>query len=65
MKGNILVNDVQRDLNKFRKMSCYIMQMDELSPYLSVLETMQLAANLKIGDRKTSSEKKALVSRTI
>lgn len=62
VKGDILVNDAVRDLNKFRKMSCYIMQFDELSPYLSVLEVMELSTELKIGNRMKSDEKKVLVS---
>ena len=38
------------------------MQKDELCPVLTVDELMQFAANLKIGNHKTSKAKQQLVS---
>ena len=42
-------------------MSCYIMQHDKLCPALNVMELMEFAANLKIGNKLSSDEKKQLV----
>ena len=59
--GEILVNGRTRNLRKFRKMSCYIMQEDQHLQHLSVLETMMCSANLKLSEKMTSDEKRQLV----
>lgn len=61
----MLVNGVKRDLNKFRKLSCYIMQQDELWPNLTVQELMDLAADLKTGNQSSPHERKEQVKQIL
>lgn len=55
--GSILLNGRRRDLNSFRRISCYITQDDRLQPLLTVYENMQIAAGLKFGPNVSQEER--------
>lgn len=61
MVGSITMNGMERDLNKFKKLSAYIMQDNQLHANLTVDEAMSVAASLKVGD-KTVAEREEIVS---
>ncbi|CAH1715477.1 ATP-binding cassette subfamily G member 4 [Aphis gossypii] len=48
-RGSIMVNSRPREMKSFRKMCRYIMQEDLLQPALTVLESMEIASDLKLG----------------
>lgn len=61
VEGTVYINGRVRNLNAFRKMSCYITQENRLQPLLTVLENMRLAADLKLGTNVKKYEKLARI----
>ncbi|KAI7815560.1 ABC subfamily G member 1 [Rhyzopertha dominica] len=59
--GTVYVNGVARDLNEFRRHSCYITQDDRLQPLLTVDENMQIAADLKLGPEVSKLDKEQII----
>ena len=62
VEGAVYTNGRGRNMDVFRKASCYITQDDRLQSLLTVLENMQLAADLKLGTHMHLYEKDAIVS---
>lgn len=52
-----MVNSRPREMKTFRKMSRYIMQEDLLQPSLTILESMKIAADLKLGHTISKEDK--------
>ncbi|XP_055710760.1 ATP-binding cassette sub-family G member 4 [Phlebotomus papatasi] len=61
VNGAIYVNGRIRNLNAFRKMTCYITQDDHLQELLTVLENMRIAADFKLGPHYPIQEKDARI----
>ncbi|XP_058061132.1 ATP-binding cassette subfamily G member 4 [Anopheles bellator] len=60
-EGVVYVNGRVRNLNSFRRMTCYITQDDRLQTLLTVLENMRIAADLKLGPEKSHHEKESII----
>lgn len=61
VKGQLLVNDENRDESVFRQKSCYIMQDDNLQELLTVEEAMTVAAHLKLSSKYSQKEKQSKI----
>jgi len=62
MSGSITINGHERNLSQFRKLSCYIMQDNQLHANLTVEEAMRVASNLKLGKDMGKDKKQEVVS---
>ncbi|XP_070153216.1 ATP-binding cassette sub-family G member 1-like isoform X2 [Polyergus mexicanus] len=62
ISGSININGQPRDMQEFKKMSCYIMQEDLAQPGLTIIEAMFFAADLKLGRKKSQSEKRIAIN---
>lgn len=62
VNGAVYVNGRIRNLDTFRKQSCYITQEDQIQVLLTVLENMRMAANFKLGSTLPEHEKESRVS---
>ncbi|XP_076227052.1 ATP-binding cassette sub-family G member 1 isoform X2 [Nomia melanderi] len=60
-EGSITMNGHERNLSAFRKLSCYIMQDNQLHSNLTVAEAMKVAANLKLGSHVSKAEKEEVI----
>uniref|UniRef100_A0A8D8ZVH1 ATP-binding cassette sub-family G member 1 n=1 Tax=Cacopsylla melanoneura TaxID=428564 RepID=A0A8D8ZVH1_9HEMI len=61
-KGSITINGHERNLSQFRKLSCYIMQDNQLHANLTVEEAMNVATSLKLGKDLTKDARKDVIS---
>lgn len=62
VNGAVYMNGRIRNLDSFRKMSCYITQEDRLQGLLTVIENMRIAADLKLSTNIPKHEKESIVS---
>ena len=65
LSGSIKLNGTKRDENKFRSISAYVLQDDNLYAHLTVLETLQLAATFFLPADTTEEARMALVEAVI
>ncbi|XP_061380646.1 ATP-binding cassette sub-family G member 1 isoform X1 [Danaus plexippus] len=61
MEGSITVNGMERNLSSFRKLSCYIMQDNQLHGNLTVEEAMSVATALKLPSATTRDDKEEVI----
>ncbi|CAK1549241.1 unnamed protein product [Leptosia nina] len=61
MEGSITVNGMERNLSSFRKLSCYIMQDNQLHGNLTVEEAMKVATSLKLPSATTKEDKEEVI----
>ncbi|XP_022119565.1 ATP-binding cassette sub-family G member 1 isoform X1 [Pieris rapae] len=61
MEGSITVNGMERNLSSFRKLSCYIMQDNQLHGNLTVEEAMKVATSLKLPSTTSREDKEEVI----
>ncbi|XP_020294982.1 ATP-binding cassette sub-family G member 4 isoform X2 [Pseudomyrmex gracilis] len=61
LEGSITMNGHERNLSVFKKLSCYIMQDNQLHANLTVAEAMKVATNLKLGSHIDKTEKEEVI----
>jgi ABC-type multidrug transport system ATPase subunit len=61
VSGNVILNGEERNMDAFRRLSCYITQDDRLQSLLTVTENMRVAADLKLGQSVSRQEKNDIV----
>ncbi|XP_050668652.1 ATP-binding cassette sub-family G member 1-like isoform X2 [Leptidea sinapis] len=61
VNGRITVNGHARDMRVYKKLCSYIMQDDVLQPRLTVMESMWVAADLKLGEELGKAEKELII----
>lgn len=61
MEGSITINGLERNLSSFRKLSCYIMQDNQLHGNLTVEEAMGVATSLKLPSSTSKADKEELI----
>lgn len=65
MSGVVIVNGEERNRVKFRKSSCYIMQDDCMSQHLTVMESMQVSAELKLSPKVPRKDKLLIINQIL
>nr|QAV55735.1 ATP-binding cassette sub-family G member 4-like protein [Sogatella furcifera] len=65
VSGSILVNGKERNLQKFRKQSCYITQEWSLLNQLTVEETLEIAARFKLPSNTSESDRKSTINEVV
>lgn len=61
MEGSITINGFERNLSHFRKLSCYIMQDNQLHGNLTVEEAMKVATSLKLSSDLSMKHKEEVI----
>ncbi|XP_065206688.1 ATP-binding cassette subfamily G member 4-like isoform X2 [Planococcus citri] len=61
MEGSITINGFERNLSHFRKLSCYIMQDNQLHGNLTVEEAMKVATSLKLSSNLSKTHKEEVI----
>jgi ABC-type multidrug transport system ATPase subunit len=65
LRGSVLVNGQPRNDGAFRRMSAYVQQDDVLYAHQTVRETLDMAAQLRLHDASSKSERDALVDNLV
>eukprot|EP00599_Poterioochromonas_sp_BG-1_P010651 CAMPEP_0173145792 /NCGR_PEP_ID=MMETSP1105-20130129/8100_1 /TAXON_ID=2985 /ORGANISM="Ochromonas sp., Strain BG-1" /LENGTH=662 /DNA_ID=CAMNT_0014059853 /DNA_START=81 /DNA_END=2070 /DNA_ORIENTATION=- len=65
LSGSITVNGKTRDEEKFRKISAYVLQDDNMYAFLTVFETLMLSAHFFLPEDLSDADKTKIVDTTI